>query len=123
MPSQRKPRVSSRKSVLGSMQTVLGPLRVAFASMWLFLCVRPGGPSYFLKTIVSIMEPMARGTNVIEAPKMTMPTRIFRGTATTMVLICGCMREMNPTVISITKLATKTGKAIFQPMMKICFEA
>ena len=66
---------------------------------------------------------MARGTNVIEAPKMTMPTKILSGAVTTIVLICGCMREINPIVISITKLATNTGKAIFQPMMKICFEA
>ena len=78
---------------------------------------------HFLKTMVFIMERTASGTNAIEAPKMTRPTRIFSGAVTTIVLIWGCIREMNPIVISRTKLATNTGKATFQPMMKICFEA
>src|SRR5207237_3453523 len=78
--------------------------------------------AYFLKTMVSITGARARGTKANEAPNMMRPTRIFRGALTTVTLICGCMRATNPTVKSRMKVATKTGSAIFQPMMKICFE-
>ena len=78
---------------------------------------------YFLRTIVSMAVPMARGMKASEAPRMTSPTRIFNGAVTTIVLICGCMRAMNPTLNSIRNVAIKTGSAIFQPMMKICREA